>query len=234
MYIGGSMLFSLLSLNLPFYVLTAILVAYIVVLIFSLGSHEYAHALAAYRNGDMTAKNAGRMTMNPFAHFNAYGFVSLLLFGFGWADPVPVNPYYLTRGKKSLFQVSVAGITTNLVLAILFSLLTAALNIFAFDFLMSDNFFAILLYYIANLGMQINLSLAVFNILPLYPLDGSKMLELTMKPDNKVLTFLQRYSTLILLTLLLFGVISVIIDIAISFLGTGMITLWSLLFNLFV
>ena len=147
---------------------------------------------------------------------------------------MPVNPYYLTRGKKSLFQVSVAGITANLVLAILFSLLTAALNIFAFDFLMSDNFFAILLYYIANLGMQINLSLAVFNILPLYPLDGSKMLELTMKPDNKVLTFLQRYSTLILLTLLLFGVISVIIDIAISFLGTGMITLWSLLFNLFV
>ena len=228
------MLFSLFELNLPAGIFIAILIAYVLVITISIGSHEYAHALAAYRNGDMTAKNMGRMTLNPFKHFNGYGFVCLLVLGFGWADPVPVNPYYFNRGRKSMFQVAIAGILTNLFLAVIFSLIYSALGTFAYNFLLGDGFFSMLVYYVLMFGIEINLSLAVFNLLPFYPLDGSKILELILKPDNKFLQFLQRYSMLIMLALLLFGVISYIIGLVSGFLGTGMIVMWSWFFNLFV
>lgn len=228
------MLFSLFQLNLPVGIFIAILVAYIAVLVVSLGTHEFAHAYVAYKNGDMTAKNMGRMSLNPFKHFNAYGFICLLVLGFGWADPVPVNPYYFNRGRKSMFQVSIAGILSNLILALLFSLCYSALGTFAYDFLMGDSFWSLLVYYITMLGIQINISLAIFNLLPFYPLDGSKILELILKPENKFLRFLQRYSMLIMLALLLFGIVSFVIELATSFLGTGMIVMWSWLFGLFV
>lgn len=228
------MLFTLFSAGLPTVYLVAILIAYIAVLILSLGSHEFAHAFTAYRNGDHTAKNMGRMSMNPFKHFNTYGFVCLLVLGFGWAEPVPVNPYYFNRGRKSMFQVAISGIMANLILALFFSMIFGMLHIFAFDFLMSEGFWSALVYYIVMYGININLSLAVFNLLPFYPLDGSKILELMLKPENSFLQFLQRYSTMILLALLLFGVISFIINIAIVFLGEGMILMWSWFFNLFL
>lgn len=227
------MLLNLFQLKIPFGVMVALLIAYVVVLIFSLGTHEFAHAFVAYKNGDLTAKLAGRMTLNPFKHFNTYGFVCLLLLGFGWADPVPVNPYYFNRGRKSMFQVAIAGILSNLILALLFSLVYALIATFAFEFLMGSSFISILVYYILMLGIQINLSLAVFNLLPFYPLDGSKILELILKPDNKFLQFLKQYSMLIMLALLLFGVISYIVEIATSFLGTGMIVMWGWFFGLF-
>ena len=228
------MLFTLFNSGLPTLYLCVILVSYIAVLVLSLGLHEYAHAFSAYRNGDYTAKNMGRMSMNPFKHFNAYGFVCLLVLGFGWAEPVPVNPYYFNRGKKSMFQVAVAGITANLLLAIFFSMILGILNTFAFDFFMGDSIWSLLVFYTVMYGININLSLAVFNLLPFYPLDGSKFLELVLKPENKFLQFLQRYSTLIMLALLLFGVISFIIELAVVFLGNGMIVMWNWLFGLFV
>lgn len=228
------MLFTLLNTNLPFIYIIGLLIVYLLVLMVSLGSHEYAHALAAYHNGDYTAKNLGRMTINPFAHFDTYGFVCLLLLGFGWAKPVPVNPYYLNRGKKSLFQVAVAGVLANLILAIFFALLISVLYTFCFGFIISGSYWAILIENFAILGLNINLSLAIFNLLPFYPLDGSKILELCLKPENRFIQFLKRYSMLILLALLLFGIVSYILEIAVSFLGTGMITLWSMLFGLFM
>ena len=228
------MLFTLFSSGLPTVYLVAILIAYIAVLVVSLGVHEYAHAFTAYRNGDQTAKNMGRMTLNPFKHFDAYGFVCLLVLGFGWADPVPVNPYYFNRGRKSMFQVAIAGIMSNLILALFFSFVLGLLNTFCYDFFMGDGFWSMLVFYIVMYGININLSLAVFNLLPFYPLDGSKILELCLKPENKFLQFLQRYSMLIMLALLLFGVISFIIEMAVAFLGNGMIIMWNWLFNLFV
>lgn len=228
------MLVTLFRSGLPALSLVVILIAYIGVLTISLGMHEFAHAYTAYLNGDHTAKNMGRMTINPFKHFDAYGFVCLLVLGFGWAEPVPVNPYYFNRGRKSMFQVSIAGIMANLILALFFSLVLGVLNTFAYNFLMGSGFWSELVYYILMYGININLSLAVFNILPFYPLDGSKILELILKPENKFLQFLQKYSLLIMLALLLFGVISYIVNIAVMFLGNGMIIMWSQLFGLFV
>lgn len=228
------MLFQLFQLHLPILVFIAILVAYILVLCFSLGTHEFAHAFVAYKNGDQTAKMMGRMTINPFAHFNAYGFICLLVLGFGWAEPVPINPYYFNRGRRSMFEVSIAGIVANLVLALFFSLIYSCLGTFAYSFLYGTGFFSRLVYYICMFGIEINLSLAVFNLLPFYPLDGSKILELFLKPGNKFLQFLQRYSLLIMLALLFFGAISWLVGVVTSFLGTGMIVMWSSFFGLFV
>ena len=228
------MLFSLLQTEMPAMYLVAILIAYAVVLMLSISIHEYAHALAAYRNGDMTAKNAGRMSLNPFKHFDAYGFVCLMVLGFGWANPVPVNPYYFNRGRKSMFQVAIAGIVANLVFALFFTFVFQLLGTFAFDFLYGSSFISNLVYYILMLGANINLSLAIFNILPLFPLDGSKILSLFLKPDNKFLLFLERYSMLILLALLLFGVVSAIVGGAVAFLSAGMLGMWSLFFSIFV
>lgn len=228
------MLFSLFNSGLPTAYILALLVAYLLVLLVSFGTHEYSHAYAAYRNGDYTAKNMGRMTLNPFAHFNAYGFVCLLVLGFGWANPVPVAPQYFNRGRKSMFQVAVAGIVSNLVLALFFACLAGVMSTFADAFFFGSSFWSILVYYIIMLGMEINLSLAIFNLLPFYPLDGSKILELCLKPNNRFLQFLQKYSTLIMLALLLFGVISYIINICVSFLGTGMLVMWGWFFNLFL
>ena len=228
------MLFSLFNSGLPTKIMIAILIAYIVVLLFSLGTHEFAHAYMACRNGDYTAKHMGRMTMNPFAHFDTYGFVCLIVLGFGWAKPVPVVPEYFNRGRKSMFQVAIAGIVSNLILALLFACLAGAVSTFAPNFFFGLNFWSVLVKHIIMLGMEINLSLAVFNLLPFYPLDGSKILELCLKPGNKFLDFLKKYSMLIMLACLFFGIISYIINICVSFLGTGMLVMWGWFFNIFI
>ena len=90
------------------------------VLLLILPAHEFAHAYAAYKNGDYTAKMQGRYTLNPFKHFDLIGLICFLVAGFGWAKPVPVNPYNFKDFKKGCFWVSIAGVLTNFVLAFLF------------------------------------------------------------------------------------------------------------------
>ena len=115
------MLVNLFSMGLSFGMFLAIFLSYLIVLLFSFSVHEFSHAFAAYKHGDYTAKYLGRMTLNPFAHFNASGFICLILFGFGWANPVPVNPYNYKNGKKSMFAVAFGGILANLILVTIFT-----------------------------------------------------------------------------------------------------------------
>lgn len=227
------MLISLFSAGLNFGEFMAILVAYLFVLLISFSSHEFAHAFTAYKQGDSTAKLAGRMTLNPFAHFNLYGFVCLLIFGFGWASPVPVCEYNYRNGKKSMFAVAIAGILTNLVLALFFTFVYSLIGTFAPIALESSSFWSLLLQYFLVYGVEINLSLAFFNLLPFYPLDGSRLLELVLKPDNKFLQFMYKYSTIILILLLGFGIINFLLQYVLYFMELGMLTMWTSLFNLF-
>ena len=151
-------------------------------LIFALSLHEMSHALAAKMNGDLTAAMYGRLSLNPMRHFDPVGLVMMLLVGFGWARPVPIYPPAFRAYRLGLFAVSVAGILVNLALAVLFALTVRGL--FALDpegvygaFRGSGGSALGLLALAAYVASSINLVLAVFNLLPIPPLDGSKILQ---------------------------------------------------------
>lgn len=151
-------------------------------LVFSLVLHELGHAYAAYLFGDTTAKRQGRLTLNPLKHLDPLGTVLLLLVGFGWARPVPIYPPAFRSYRLGLFVVSIAGIVINLVLAVLLALVVR--GIFALDpvgvvlaLRGEGQTPSGLLALAAFFASSINLVLAVFNLLPIPPLDGSKILQ---------------------------------------------------------
>lgn len=127
--------------------------------------HEFAHGFMAYILGDNTAKNNGRLTLNPIKHIDPIGFICMLIFRFGWAKPVPINPNNFRKRKRDTFLVSIAGIATNFFIALLVALVIVYLPI--------RNIY---LHNILLITMMYNIMLGVFNILPFPPLDGSKML----------------------------------------------------------
>ena len=144
-----------------------------IVLLAALPMHEYAHAAVAYRLGDPTAKNEGRLTMNPLKHLDIVGSISILLFGIGWAKPVPVQAGYFKDPKKGMALTALAGPMTNLVLGfagfVIYKLITNNFYMLSSDILYST---AMVFYYLA----YINVVLAVFNMLPVPPFDGSRIL----------------------------------------------------------
>lgn len=133
-------------------------------LLYSIIMHELAHGWVAYRMGDPTAKAAGRLTLNPLKHLDPVGTAMLFLFGFGWARPVPVNFFYVRDTRLGLLLISSAGIAANLAIAFLAVLLLRLLP--------SSGMIGQLLYILT----QINIMLASFNLIPIPPLDGSKIL----------------------------------------------------------
>jgi len=170
--------------------------------------HEFAHALAAYRLGDSTARLFGRLTLNPLAHFDPMGglilAVSILTlgFGFGWAKPTPVNPRNLEGGRWGEAIVAAAGPLSNLVLAIAGAI--PLRFIFASGL---DASLAIPTLFL-EFFVQINLLLMVFNFLPIPPLDGSKVLYAFLNPQTawRVRPILEQYGTLILLVAVFFPI----------------------------
>lgn len=158
----------------------------------SLVAHEVAHGLVAKWNGDMTAKYSGRLSLNPLKHFDLIGFLMLMLIGFGYAKPVPVNPYNFKHYRRGLFTVAIAGVVTNLIIAffaalfhllLLWGYMTAASASSANAFYYFMRFFDIL--------MSINLSLFFFNLLPIYPLDGFRVVESFTHQGNKFCAFMR-------------------------------------------
>jgi Zn-dependent protease len=154
-------------------------------ILLALTFHEYAHAFVANKYGDDTAKQNGRLTLNPLAHLDPLGTIMIFLVHFGWAKPVPVNPNRLKNPKKNMLWISAAGPLANLILAL---------------------FSGIFLRLIFATVLQINLALAIFNVLPIAPLDGSKILYglLPSKHEGKIY-FLERYGPFILIGLIVFG-----------------------------
>lgn len=176
------------------YVLPGILLALTV--------HEFSHGYVAYLIGDATAKNNGRLTLNPIAHIDPLGFLMLMFAGFGWAKPVPVNPYLFDIDRrKGTLMVSLAGPASNIVMAIL---LTTIFGLF----LRFTGIYNSVVQQLFVSAISINLVLAVFNLFPIPPLDGSKIV-MSLFPSRFEQTFheLERYSFIILIALLFFGVI---------------------------
>ncbi|MGB9721528.1 MAG: site-2 protease family protein [bacterium] len=139
-------------------------------LMLALTVHEYFHAYVAYRMGDPTAKFAGRLTFNPLKHIDILGLIVFLIFRFGWAKPVPVNPYNFHNYKKGMIYTSIAGPLSNLFLALVFGIILRALN---FTFMVNT---LMPLWLMLQLGLIYNLILCAFNLIPVPPLDGSKVL----------------------------------------------------------
>ena len=174
------------------------------VMLLSLTLHEWGHAYAAHLCGDNTAKNLGRMTLNPLKHIDPIGFLAILFVGFGWAKPVPVNPRNYRNYKQGEAIVSLAGVTMNLFLAILFSI--GFIPLFRMYFLGSYSWLENgLLITILQYGISLNVVLMLFNLLPIYPLDGYHIFELLFArrlPMN-VFLFLRRYGQYILIGILI-------------------------------
>jgi Zn-dependent protease len=166
------------------------------VLLISFPIHEFSHALTAYKLGDNTAKLSGRLTLNPIKHLDPFGTILLLIAGFGWAKPVPINPLNFKNRREGMALTAVAGPVSNLLLAIisliLFKYLYVANNSAVY------NYFLNFLYYM----VYINTTLAIFNLIPINPLDGSRILAMFL--PQKLEFILYKYEQIITLVLFLF------------------------------
>ena len=171
-----------------------VLVLLIPVLLFALVFHEFSHGWVAYKLGDPTAKNQGRLTLNPLSHLDPFGSMMILLVGFGWAKPVPVDSRYLANPRKDMMKIAFAGPASNLLLALVGGILIRLTG------------YAGPLTSMLILFTQINISLAVFNMIPIPPLDGSQIFSGIMIRRNPQLVMqLQMYGPQILMGLILFG-----------------------------
>lgn len=182
--------------------------------------HESAHAWVAYKCGDPTAKMMGRISMNPARHFDLLGMLSMLLVGFGWAKPVGINPMNFRKMKRDTVLVSLAGPVSNLIMAAAAMLLYFIVGIVPSFFTLGDIGYKILgiaMQMIYMIGL-LNVSLMVFNLIPIPPLDGSKVLTsfLPVKWYNFVLTY-ERYGFIILFVLLMTGLLDMPITIVMKF-----------------
>ncbi len=172
--------------------------------------HEFCHGYMAYRLGDPTAERAGRLTLNPLRHLDPVGALMLLVFRFGWAKPVPVDPRYFKNPRRDMLLVSIAGVSGNFFTAFVFGMLA---RFFPYVFLAN----AALRQFVV-LMILINLGLAVFNLIPIPPLDGSKLLY-PLLPSFMLEKYfwLERYGFFVLMILMALGVVQAIMGPIVMF-----------------
>ncbi len=184
-------------------------------IIIGLSFHEFAHAWVSDRLGDPTPRRQGRVTINPLAHIDWIGFLALLLVGFGWGKPVQIDPGYYKNRRRDEFLVGIAGVTMNLLLAVLFSI-PARMMLKAFGGAAASdlvyNIYLIIFYIIS-----INIVLMIFNLIPCPPLDGWGILTQIFRLDRYSWWYkVYQYGTWILLALIVFNVTDLIISPLVS------------------
>ena len=201
------MLSSLLSGNLSFATAVVYVISSLTVIFLTLPIHEFAHGFIATKLGDYTPRYQGRLTLNPFAHIDYIGALCILVFGFGWAKPVSVNSANFKSPKRDMAIVALAGPVSNIILAFISLLLLNACSLF------SGFKYIIYLYYFFIYLAQINVYLAVFNLIPIPPLDGSRLLAAFL--PNRIYYSLMRYERyffIVIFALIWVGVLDVPLD----------------------
>lgn len=207
--------------------------------------HEFAHAYVAYKCGDPTPKFYRRLTLNPFRHFDLVGLLAFTLVGFGWAKPVPINPYNFKKYRKGLLLTASAGVVINYITAFLFYPLFL-LSLLLFQKVgyvpLAEELLTGFTYYL----FAYSLSFAVFNLLPLYPLDGFRILDALNKRRGRIYRFLRDNGRWILLGLIFesflcrmlesvlpivgyLNILGWIMQFAVGILGWPITTLWGLI-----
>ena len=176
------------------------------IVLIALCVHETAHGFAAYKLGDPTARNLGRLTLNPIKHLDPIGFLCMVLFGFGWAKPVPINTRYFKKPKRDMALTGLAGPVSNLLLALLFAVLLRLTIQYGF-YLFNGTVYSVIQIFLI-LGVRMNITLAVFNLLPIPPLDGSRIFLVLLPTDLyfKIMRY-ERYIYIALLFALAFGLL---------------------------
>lgn len=165
----------------------------------SMGLHEYAHGFVATKMGDPTPKAMGRLTLNPFAHISGSGFFCFMITGIGWAKPMPVNPLHFKKYKTGTRLVSIAGILTN----VLLGLLAALTYLILMQTVGMPNIYMSYVYVLLDCFMLVNSYLALFNFLPIYPMDGFNFITSFMKTENKFIKFSIKHTFSIILGIIL-------------------------------
>ena len=184
--------------------------------------HETCHGLAAYALGDPTAKSMHRLSLNPLHHIDWFGLAMMFAAGFGWAKPVPVDPRYFKKPKQGMAVTALAGPVSNFLLAVLLILISKAIYLYAPYTAVWDAVFTFCLYTAAPLSI----GLGLFNLLPIPPLDGSKVLGVLL-PDEAYSELMryERYGILLLLALSLLGVTG-------NFISGVIVRVYETMFNL--
>jgi Zn-dependent protease len=184
------------------------------IILLALSVHEASHGYIASKLGDPTAKSLGRLTLNPLKHLDVFGFLCMLFFHFGWAKPVPVNARYFKKPRRGMALTSAAGPVSNVLLAIIFAILLRLelmiVNHFFYDELVASvtggtastafNMLSVLCYML-YMGVLLNISLAVFNLIPIPPFDGSRIFYVFL--PQKLYFYVMKYENIIMIVILL-------------------------------
>lgn len=186
-------------------------------LLISLSIHEFAHSFVAYKLGDKSQKALGRMTLNPLAHIDLWGFVCIALFGFGWGKPVIVDDRNFKNRSRDNMLVALAGPMSNILLSIVFTIILKILMVIGVVDLAVSTTSGNVLTNMLVLSIQFNVIFGIFNMLPIPPFDGSKVLFYFLPGKYKEIMYvLERYSFIIILILVFTNISSYIISPIVS------------------